>query len=190
MKHAVVVVVGSGLGVLAAGSCVGPGSALCDAECECQICNDREREECEITYDTYAEASSAYGCDEDFDAWRTCALEEAQCDDYTWKHQEKCGDELKDWYKCLDDSSDLNPIPGIGTVQPTPEDPPPGTGSGGGPTGGKHCECSCTCASCTRDVSRDCASGDPACESCGALCKAECTAGGCGALTGTTGGCL
>ncbi|MEM1034345.1 MAG: hypothetical protein AAGN82_28675, partial [Myxococcota bacterium] len=49
-------------GVYVPGCGSGPGAELCDLECECAPCNDRERSECEINNNAAFDVAEAYDC--------------------------------------------------------------------------------------------------------------------------------
>lgn len=97
--------------------CGGTAGSICDAICDCQLCNDRQEDECIIEADRALELADAYDCSEEADAAADCTIENNDCDDNVFQVDSKCADDFEDLYDCINDNSDLD---GQGQGQPEP----------------------------------------------------------------------
>ncbi len=119
-----ILMVGAGAVPLMTGTgsgCGGTAGSICEAVCDCQLCNDREEDECIIDADRSLDIADAYGCSEEADALADCVIENNDCDDNVFQVDPKCSDDLEDLYDCINDNSDLD----NGQGPPNP-DPPNG----------------------------------------------------------------
>jgi hypothetical protein len=151
----------------------------CDVYCECELCNDREADDCDVVVEAAFDLASAYDCADEADLYYECAVKDNNCDNTDFRVDDSCDDERTDYFKCVDDASDL-----IGGNQPPPQQQ---AGPGGGTT---ICACVCTCDTCTiPDASRVCNAGEGGCESCDVVCTDACLADStCGGLSTVDGG--
>jgi hypothetical protein len=119
-----VLVLGS---ALAPQGCAGKAGEVCDAFCECVLCNDREEDECRIDANQNLDRAAAHECDVEAEALADCVVADGECDDGSFSAPD-CGDEFEELNDCIADSSDLD----SGSVQgpgPSPSSPA-STGSG------------------------------------------------------------
>jgi hypothetical protein len=170
--------------------CVSDGAELCDLRCECEPCNDREEDECDISADELADAAEAYGCEAEYEKYITCAIGNNSCDedDNDFEIDEDCIiEDQADLFECMADASDRTGSSGPG--------PGPGPGSGGSTStstsvGGSGAGGSSPCATCgeaaagTATLDQTCGftDGCPGTSSCGlAQALLTCTCGSCAA---------
>jgi len=92
------------------GGCDGQAGQLCDVICECELCNDRQEDECVISLQAQFDIAEAYGCAEQADAYVECMLDNNDCDDTSFSVSNKCGDDAEDYGKCINDNSDIGGI--------------------------------------------------------------------------------
>ena len=162
---------------------------LCDLFCECEHCNDRQEDDCQIVVQESLDRGAAYQCETEVDAYWDCALQKNDCDDNVFSVDEGCNDERDDLYECVDDNSDI-----IGSVNAAPG---PAQGqtpaSQGTQTTQRVCTCTvCECATCSiGPTQRACPAGEAGCESCDVVCTDACLMDTtCGGLSMSDGQCL
>ncbi len=156
---------------------------FCDAYCECERCNDREEDDCNLSVGAIFDVADAYDCTAEADAYFECAIADNDCDDNVFSVDDGCQGEIEDLFECIDDNSDL-----IGSSSGPGPGPDQGPGPGGGTT---VCACVCTCTMCTiNDATRTCAQGEGGCESCDVVCGDACLADDtCGGFDSAAGQC-
>jgi uncharacterized membrane protein YgcG len=110
---------------IAVAACGGRGAEMCELICDCENCNDRDREECEIEVNEAIDIADAYGCTDRADEFYDCALDNNDCDEDHFQIESKCQDEYEDLAECISDASALSG-----------DDDDDSAGSGGGPIGG------------------------------------------------------
>ena len=88
--------------LLVAPACSTAGD-LCDLICDCQKCNDRALDNCEIGVDALIDASDAYGCNDDADTATQCVIDNNDCNNNNFQISNKCLDDLQDLSRCIGD---------------------------------------------------------------------------------------
>jgi len=133
---------------------------LCDAECDCELCSDREYDMCKIDMQGKLDEAKAYGCEDDYDSYLDCRLDRSNCaDHHHWQlEQNACQGEQTRYHDCVEAASDLD-----NNVTP----PPP-----------NNCQCTCTCG--TTEQSTTCTTGNGCCT---AACTGLCLLGDAGAFS-------
>lgn len=104
------------------GGC-GTSGTLCDAICDCQLCNDREEDDCIIEADRALDIADAYDCNDEADAAANCTIDNNDCDDNVFQVSTKCSDDFEDLYDCINDNSDLGQVSAGNNGQTGPEQP-------------------------------------------------------------------
>jgi hypothetical protein len=89
--------------------CAGCGNGLvsdyCEQRCDCENCNDRELDECEIRYSGNADIADIYDCGEEYDTLLQCRIDHGHCDNDYWTTDNDCDGESQDYDECVDDAS-------------------------------------------------------------------------------------
>jgi hypothetical protein len=86
----------------ALGGCA-PYSALCVDEMECRDGNDSDIDACVVQYETQEEIAGIYGCDDLWDRYLDCAVQEFRCNNGdNWTTEGDCSDQWSDYNDCVD----------------------------------------------------------------------------------------
>lgn len=64
----------------AASGCGGLTGDYCDAKCECEGCNDNQRDECSVQQDSRSDQAGVYDCGDYFDEYMECVVDHPFCD--------------------------------------------------------------------------------------------------------------
>ena len=73
--------------------------------CNCEDCNDRELEECEVNYEGRADIADIFDCSEEWETMIQCRIDEGHCDNDSWVTDEECNGDSEDYSDCVDDAS-------------------------------------------------------------------------------------
>jgi hypothetical protein len=185
-KHAALALfISAPVGIIAANQGCGLNHDFCDVYCECELCNDRSEDACQVQIGAALDAADEYDCTEEAEAYIECLMDESDCDDddNQFEVEPDClENELDDLNDCIDDNSDLDVV-----MQG------PGPGPGPGPGGGAELPivCSCLCDCDTAGMlpgTRTCQPGETGCESCDVVCTDTCTTAE-GTFLSATGAC-
>jgi len=115
-----------GSAVMAPG-CSGAAGDVCEAMCDCLLCNDREEDACLIETGKWFEFADVYGCEQEADRLSECLTSRADCVRGAFD-QSDCAEDQADFNKCLDDGSRAFPGGGLGQPQPQPQPGAPNQG--------------------------------------------------------------
>jgi hypothetical protein len=177
------------VGVVAGQGCT-LAQEYCDVFCECERCNDRQADDCELAVQAAVDIADEYDCTAESDEYLECARLDNDCDDNNFTVDDGCNGELEDLADCLDDNSDILNFGSVNVAQGQgPTDAVQQQAQGGGQT---FCACSCTCTMCTiESETRTCEAGQGGCESCDVVCTDACLADAmCGSLDTALGECV
>ncbi len=172
------------VGVVAGQGCT-LADDLCDVFCECQLCNDRQEDDCQIVVQASIDLADAYECTDEAETYWDCARNKNDCDNNLFSIDNSCDDEHTDFLECVDDNSDIIELQ-VSAAQGMPQQG--STAQGGAQT---VCACACTCTMCViNSATRTCLDGEGGCESCDVVCNDACLADAtCGAPDTSLGGC-
>ncbi len=96
---------------LAATSCGGTASTVCDLVCECEHCNDIKEDFVCAEAQAQADVADAYGCAQEWEDWAACFEEKGTCDAedvrYTTRVPGSCSGEMDTGFPCAT-SNDCN----------------------------------------------------------------------------------
>ncbi len=102
--------------------CGGLAEDYCDARCECEVCNERQADECLITQGEVLDIAEAYECSGPAEDYYNCTIDSSECQDNNWQlveaSQEVCLELQAQIYQCIADHSEV--------VDDTPVPPPDG----------------------------------------------------------------
>jgi hypothetical protein len=186
VRHVVLALaIATPVGVVAANQGCGLNHDFCDVYCECELCNDRSEDACQVQIGAALDAADEYDCAEEAEAYIECLIDESDCedDDNQFEVEPDClENELDDLNDCIDDNSDLD------VVMQGPSGP---DGPAGGGAMSVFCECDCECQTCTlTGETKTCTGGMGGCESCDVVCVDACLADTmCGGPMTATGSC-
>jgi hypothetical protein len=100
--------------------CGGLAQDYCEAMCECEICNDRQAEDCEISAGEILDVAEAYECSGPAEDYYNCTIDSSECEDNNWQlvqeSQEVCLELQAQIYQCIADHSAI--------LEGTPPPPP------------------------------------------------------------------
>jgi hypothetical protein len=88
-------------------ACSGTSGTVCDAICECELCNDRQEDECVIDVQRQIDVAEAYGCDAEATSYTDCVIDNNDCDENNFEVSQKCQDDAQDLFTCINDASGL-----------------------------------------------------------------------------------
>jgi hypothetical protein len=94
-----------GIAVLV-GGCAGRATEICDLECECEHCSDREYERCRINVNEALDRADAYT--DQADALFQCALDSGHCHTDVFVYDDHCAFDVEDLALCEDRNSALH----------------------------------------------------------------------------------
>jgi hypothetical protein len=102
------------LAALAATGCSSLAEDVCDEQCRCSPCSDRDFEDCVIRTEAQLDVYDTYDCSEQADQLYLCAIERGYCRNDSWTYDEECVPEDEDLQWCVSSASLLRgqPRPG------------------------------------------------------------------------------
>jgi hypothetical protein len=97
-----------GLGGLVLPACGSMGTDVCKSTCDCEGCNDNERQACLVVYEESREAAADYSCGSQFDDAENCQLDKAVCKGNNWTTTgSDCEGQRLILEQCIRDNSSL-----------------------------------------------------------------------------------
>lgn len=85
---------------LAATGCGTSATDVCDLQCDCKGCSDREYDDCVDEIDDGFRDAEREGCEAEYDEYLACVDDTAEC--HGDKFETHCGPEKDDFKRCIE----------------------------------------------------------------------------------------